>query len=108
MYWLFSKLAEGRPSVTIVANGAGITLKEVEANVRAATPHDFDRGSGRAADALVSVLRKAPVADAEVRSLRERAEKAALTRRPELFRIVNMEAGATGLSDAITAATSTE
>jgi SLOG in TRPM, prokaryote len=35
MYWLFAKLAEGRPSVTIVANGGGITLAEVESNVRA-------------------------------------------------------------------------
>ena len=34
MYWLFAQLAEGRPSVTIVANGGGITLAEVEANVR--------------------------------------------------------------------------
>jgi hypothetical protein len=71
MYWLVSKLSEGRPSVTIVANGAGITLKEVEANVRAARRTILIEDSGRAADALVSVLRKAPVADAEVRSLRE-------------------------------------
>ncbi len=85
MYWRVSKLSEGRPSVTIVANRAGITLKEVEANVRAARRTILIEDSGRAADALVSVLRKAPVADAEVRSLRERAEKAALTRRPELF-----------------------
>src|SRR5689334_14337398 len=35
MYRLFAAFAAGRPSVTIVANGGGITLREVEANVRA-------------------------------------------------------------------------
>ena len=35
MYWLFGKLSKGRPSITIVANGGGITLAEVAANVRA-------------------------------------------------------------------------
>ena len=108
MYWLFSKLADGRPSVTIVANGGGITLKEVEANVRARRRMILIDGSGRAADALVSLLRKAPVADADVMSLRKRAEKAALTRQPELFQIVKIEAGAAGLNDAITAATTIE
>jgi hypothetical protein len=108
MYWLFSKLADGRPSVTIVANGGGITLEEVEANVRAGRRMILIEGSGRAADALVSLLRKVQPADAEVVSLRERVEKAALTRRPELFQIVQMSAGATGLRDAITAATTTE
>src|SRR4029450_10195904 len=34
-YWLFGKVAEDPPSVTIVANGGGITLSEVPANVRA-------------------------------------------------------------------------
>jgi len=29
MYWLFAALADGRPSVTVVANGGGITLTEV-------------------------------------------------------------------------------
>jgi hypothetical protein len=56
MYWLFSKLADGRPSVTIVANGGGITLKEVEANVRARRRMILIDGSGRAADALVSLF----------------------------------------------------
>jgi hypothetical protein len=32
-YWLFARLAEGRSSVTIVANGGGMTLTEVGANV---------------------------------------------------------------------------
>jgi hypothetical protein len=104
MYWLFAKLAEGRPSVAIVANGGGITLNEVEANVRAGRRIILIEGSGRAADALVSLLRKTQVSDADVVSLRERAQKAALTRRPALFEIVPLQAGATGLRDAITRA----
>lgn len=104
MYWLFAKLAEGRPSVTIVANGGGITLAEVEANVRAGRRMILIEGSGRAADALVSLLRKTTPADVEVKALRERAQKATLIRRPELFQVVKMQAGATGLRDAIVAA----
>ncbi len=98
MYWLFAKLAEGRPSVAIVANGGGITLTEVESNVRAGRPIILIEGSGRAADALVSLLRKTQVSDAEIVNLRERAEKMGLTRRPELFQIVSHEGGSTGPS----------
>src|SRR4030095_7888132 len=104
MYWLFAKLAEGRPSVAIVANGGDITLTEVESNVRAGRRIILIEGSGRAADALVSLLQKTQVSDAEVVGLRARAEKAALTRRPELFQIVALRAGPTRLRDAITAA----
>jgi len=104
MYWLFAKLAEGRPSVTIVANGGGITLAEVEANVGARRRMILIEGSGRAADALVSLLKKTTPADAEVKSLRERAQKATLMRRPELFQVVPLQTGAMGLRDAIAAA----
>jgi hypothetical protein len=103
MYWLFAKLAEGRPSVTIVANGGGITLKEVESNVRAGRRMILIEGSGRAADALVSLLQKTKVANPEVVGLRDSAEKATLTRRPELFTIVPLQGGAPSLRDAITA-----
>jgi hypothetical protein len=104
MYWLFAALAEGRPSVTIVANGGGITLTEVESNVRAGRPIILIEGSGRAADALVSLLRKTPVSEPELVSLRERAEKARLTERPELFTVVSLQGGASGLRDAISSA----
>jgi hypothetical protein len=104
MYWLFAKLSEGRPSVTIVANGGGITLKEVESNVRAGRRMILIEGSGRAADALVSLLHQTKVTAPEVVSLRDQAEKAALTRRPELFRVVPLQGGASSLRDAITAA----
>jgi len=104
MYWFFAKLAEGRPSVTIVANGGGITLAEVEANVRAGRRMILIEGSGRAADALVSLLKKTTPAEAEVRALRDRAEKATLMRRPELFQVLALQTGAPGLRDAIVAA----
>lgn len=103
MYWLFDALAKGRPSVTIVANGGGITLTEVEANVRAGRRIILIKGSGRVADALVSLLQKTQISDPEMVSLRERAEKATLTRQPELFQIVALEGGALSLRDAINA-----
>jgi hypothetical protein len=104
MYWMFGRLTEGRPSVTIVANGGDITLAEVEANVRAGRRLILIEGSGRAADALVSLLKGTKPADAEVVALRESAEKAGLSRRPELFETVALEAGAAGLRAAIAAA----
>jgi len=104
MYWLFGALAAGRPSVAVVANGGGVTLTEVEFNVRAGRPIILIEGSGRAADALVSLLRKTPVSDPDIVGLRQRAEKAGLTRRPELFTIVPLQGGASSLRDAIGAA----
>jgi len=61
-------------------------------------------GSGRAADSLVSLVKKTTPADAEVKALRDRAEKATLMRRPELFQVLALHAGASGLRDAIVAA----
>jgi hypothetical protein len=101
MYWLFEKLAAGRPSVTIVANGGGVTLNEVATNVRQARRMILISGSGRAADGLVSLLTGTTPVDAEVADLRDRAAKAGLTARPELFTIVPLQAGAAGLRDAL-------
>ena len=101
MYWLFAALANDRPSVTIVANGGGITLAEVAANVQAGRRMILIEGSGRAADALVSLLKGTMPSDGEVRDLRERADKGRLTRRKELFTTIQLQAGATGLRDAI-------
>ena len=100
MYWLFDQLAAGRPSVTIVANGGGITLNEVAANVDAGRSMIVIEGSGRAADALASLVKKTKPA-ADLVELRARAEKANLARRPELYRFVPLSAGATGLRDAL-------
>jgi hypothetical protein len=43
-------------------------------------------------------------ADAEIASLRERADKAGLVRRPGLFQVVSVRSGASGLLEALTAA----
>jgi TRPM family ion channel len=104
MYWLFDRLTEGRPAVTVVANGGGITLAEIEANVKAGRRMIVIEGSGRAADALVSLVRQTPPSGEEIARLRDRAEKAKLARRPEMIQIVPLQAGAAGLRDAIVAA----
>jgi hypothetical protein len=104
MYWLFGRLSEGRPSVTVVANGGEITLREVERNVRDGRRMILIAGSGRATDALVALLRGTQPADADIAAFRDAARKAALTRRPELFSVLPIEAGAAGLRDAIVAA----
>jgi hypothetical protein len=101
MYWLFARLAENRPSVAVVANGGAITLQEVAANVRAGRQMILVEGSGRAADALVSLIQDTQPADREVAELRDRAEQAQLARRSELFRIVSLRSGAAGLRTAI-------
>jgi hypothetical protein len=101
MYRLFTMLAEGRPSVAIVANGGGITLAEVDANVRAGRTIILIKNSGRAADAVLSLLRKTTPSGPDVVTLREQAEKAMLTRRPELFEVVPLRAGAEGLAATI-------
>ena len=101
MYWLFARLADGRPSVTVVANGGEITLHEVAANVQAGRQMILIEGSGRATDALVSLIRGTPPTEREVIELRNRAEDADLARRPELFRMVLLQSGAAGLHSAI-------
>jgi hypothetical protein len=104
MYWLFARFAEGRPSVAVVANGGGITLSEVAANVDAGRPIILIEGSGRAADAVVTLVRGTVPADGEVHLLQNRAREAKLDRRPELFRVVSITAGAPGLLEALRAA----
>ena len=104
MYDVFARLAEGRPSVTVVANGGGIALTEVDANVKAGRRMLLIEGSGRAADALVSLIRGTTPQDGEVADLRARAEKAGLARRSNLFTVVRLETGPAGLRDALSRA----
>ena len=89
MYRLFGRLAEGKRSVALVANGGEIVLTEVDENLRAGRPIILVSGSGRAADALVSALRHERtaswVADDDIESLRHKAEAMKLLRQPELF-----------------------
>jgi hypothetical protein len=90
MYELFARLADGRPSVTIVANGGPITLDEVDENIRAGRSMVVIAGSGRAADALLSLLAGTDPVEGEAAELRARAAELALTRRPELLRIFTL------------------
>lgn len=106
MYWLFDRLAEGRPSVAIVANGGAITLSEVDANVKAGRHMILVGGSGRAADALVSIVQGTRPTEPAILELRAQAERAGLVRRKELFHVVALNAGAEGLRDAVASALS--
>ncbi|MEO5824224.1 MAG: hypothetical protein ABIT71_27260 [Vicinamibacteraceae bacterium] len=101
MYWLFDRIARGRPSVAIVANGGPIAFHEIAANVEAGRPTILIEGSGRAADAVVALLRGTVPADDEVALMQNQARAARLHRRPELFAIVPIGAGAAGLLEAV-------
>lgn len=108
MYEIFARLAEDRPSVTIVANGGMTALGEVEENVRAERPMILIDGSGRAADALVAMLNDAggdgTVANGETAQLRAEVEARRLTRSPELFRRFQLADGsAADLARAVSA-----
>lgn len=56
MYVQFAALAAQRPSVTVVANGGGITVDEVAANVQQGRKMIVIKGSGRAAEAICALL----------------------------------------------------
>jgi hypothetical protein len=103
MYWLFNRLAEGRNSVAVVANGGDVTLHEIAANVEFGRPIILIEGSGRAADAVIALVRGTPPADGEIGLLHGKAQQMKLNRRPELFHIVPVGAGPSGLLDALRA-----
>jgi hypothetical protein len=103
MYWLFDRLAEGRNSVTIVADGGRIALREIAANVEAGRPMILIEGSGRAADAVITLVRGTMPADGETHLLQNTAREMKLNRRPELFRVVPIGTGAPGLLEALRA-----
>jgi ABC-type proline/glycine betaine transport system ATPase subunit len=101
MYNLFAMLAEGRPSVTVVANGGEITLTEIDHNIRAGRPLILVSGSGRAADTLVSMLNPLSPADSGTAKLRAKAETLRLLRQPRLFHVFDMARGPGELADTL-------
>jgi len=101
MYWIFSQIATGRPSIAVLMNGGRIALTEVAANVKASRPIVVIKGSGRAADAIASLLEEPTSPDREIADLRAHAESLGLPGRRELFRVLPVSAGAEGLRDAI-------
>jgi hypothetical protein len=100
MYALFARLARGRRAVTIVANGGSVTLQEVRRNIRQRRPMIVIAGSGRAADAIVSVLRRTPIAQADD-GLRAAAEKLDLARHRHLFAIFPLRLGPRRLAQVV-------
>jgi SLOG in TRPM, prokaryote len=100
MFWLFARLAEGRPSVAVLVNGGRVALKEVAATVAAARPMIVIDGSGRAADA-VACLVKGTAPASSVADLYQHAQSLSLPGRRDLFHVLPVSAGASGLFAAI-------
>lgn len=57
MYGLAAHLSGGVPSVAMLVNGGGISLREVEQNVRQKRPIIVVSGSGRLADEITDAMR---------------------------------------------------
>jgi hypothetical protein len=93
MYQLFARLARGRPAITIVANGGGGTLEEVRCNLRQRRRMIVIAGSGRAADAIIAVLRNRTPRDPEARHLRDAAAKLALRAHRDLIEVFPLRRG---------------
>jgi hypothetical protein len=98
MYALFGRLAAGRPSVVLVANGGTITLDEVRENIGQRRPIVVIAGSGRAADAIVSLLEGTTPADEEIQRLRVTAAALDLVASRELVRVFRLEEGPPALA----------
>lgn len=98
MYALFGRLAAGRPSVALVANGGAITLDEVRENIAQGRPIVVIAGSGRAADAIVSFLDGTAAADEEAQRLRATAATLDLATGRALFRVFRLEDGPQALA----------
>ena len=101
MYWLFARIAAERPSVAVLVNGGTIALKEVLANVETGRIVIAIEGSGRAADAIVCLLKGTTSTDRELSNLCRHGRSLGLPGRSELFRVLPVSAGAKGLRDAI-------
>ena len=101
MFDLFARLSRSRPAVAIVANGGAVTLQEVRKYVESDRAMIVVEGSGRAADALVSLLRGTLPSDPEVVQLREAAQANGLVSRPELYEIFPAANGAAALADRV-------
>ena len=101
MYRLFATLARGRPAITIVANGGAGTLEEVRCNLRQRRRMIVIAGSGRAADAIIAVLRGRTPRDPETGRLCEAAAKLPLRARRHLIDIFPLRRGARRLAQLV-------
>lgn len=101
MHQLFDALAAGRPSAAVVANGGSIVLRELAEHLRARRHVVVLEGTGRAADALASLLRGGEPRPGDDPDLAPQLQMLDLVRHPEMFTIVPISAGAAGLADAL-------
>jgi SLOG in TRPM, prokaryote len=98
MYAIFGRFAEGRPSVALVANGGAIALDEVRENLAQRRPIIVIAGSGRAADAIVSLLDGTIPTDVDVQGLREKAAALDIPANRSLLRVFRLEDGPEALA----------
>lgn len=101
MFDLFNRLCHGRPAVGLVANGGTVTLQEVRNHVAAGRRMILIAGSGRAADALISLLRGTASSNPEVVQLSRVAHAEGLASRPELYDVFQVADGVAALADRI-------
>lgn len=104
MYQAFARLARGKPSVTLVANGGGITLDEVAQNMAQGRKMIVIQGSGRAADGISALLWGTEPGSEEASKRMEKARKMGVEERRDLFLPFDMREGAEAFADAIEAA----
>jgi SLOG in TRPM, prokaryote len=103
MYQVFARLAEGRPSVAVVANGGSVTFDEVAQNIAQGREMIVVAGSGRTADALLSVLERRDPAEEEAARLRERAQDIGVAKNRALVTRFPLSEGPTALADLLAA-----
>ena len=96
---LFDCLSRGRPSVAIVANGGRVTLDEVRMHLDSHRKTILVAGSGRAADALVSLIRGTTPGDDEILAMMGAARAAGTLSAPALCEVVDLFDGSPALAD---------
>lgn len=101
MYDIFGRLADGRPSVTIVANGGAITIEEVRRNIAQQRTMVVIAGSGRVADALVAVLAGTEPTDPEVQKLVPAVKALEPGAHRALFEVFPLDQGPGRLADTL-------
>jgi hypothetical protein len=101
MYTIFDRLAAGRPSVALVANGGAITLDEVRENLARRRSIVVVAGSGRAADAIVALLDGTTPNEEETQRLWARAAALDVPAHRDLFRVIRLEDGPLALAEVL-------
>jgi hypothetical protein len=85
MHRIFARLAQARPAVALAANGGRIVLDEIRRHVEAARPIVLVTGSGRAVDALISLIDGTEPSNPEVERLRDLAQARGLPGSRDLY-----------------------